>query len=51
MTLKKLQTKHKWRGSVLEVCDAANNDYNDVRKKFTDISSIININFFIYFVT
>ena len=33
------------------MCDAANNasrltrDYDDVRKKFTDISSIININF------
>ena len=34
---------------VLEVCDAANNvsrltrDFNDARKKFDDISSIINI--------
>ena len=41
-----------------EVCDAVNNvsrlprDFNDVRKKFTDISSIINIIFFlIYNVT
>ena len=39
------------------MCDAANSvsrltrDFNDVRKKFTYISSIININFFIYYVT
>ena len=36
------------------MCESANNvsiltrDFNDVRKKFSDISSIININFFIY---
>ena len=38
---------------LLEVCDAANSvsrltrDFNDVRKKFTYISSIINIPFYL----
>ena len=52
-----LQKLNKNGEEVLKVCDAANNvsrltrDFNDVRKKFTDISSIINITFFIYYVT
>ena len=52
MTTAKLQKLNKNGEEVLEVCDAANNvgrltrDFNDVKKKFTDISSIININFF-----
>ena len=56
LELQKLNTNGE---EVLKLCDAANNvgrltrDFNDVRKKFTDspISSIININFFIYYVT
>ena len=57
MTTAQLQKLNKNGEEVLEVCDAANNvsrltrDFNDVRKKFTDISSIINITFFIYYVT
>ena len=44
-----LQKLNKNVEEVLEVFDAANNvsrltrDFNDVRKKFTDLSSIINI--------
>ena len=50
MTTAQLQKLNKNGEEVLEVCDAANNvsrlrDFNDVRKKFTDIRSIININF------
>ena len=57
MTTALLQKLNKNGEEVLEVFDAANNvsrltrDFNDVKKKFTDISSIININFFIYYVT
>ena len=57
MTTVYLEKLNKNGEEVLEVCDAANNvsrltrDLNDVRKKFTDISSIINIDFFIYYVT
>ena len=48
-----MPARHNGYGSigmeVLEVCDAANNvsrltrDFNNARKKFDDISSIINI--------
>ena len=57
MIITLLQKLNKNGEGVLEVCDAANKvrrltrDFNNVRKKFTDISSIININFFIYYVT
>ena len=57
MTTVLLQKLNKNGDEVMEVCDAANNvsiltrDFNDVRKKFTDISSIININFFIYLLS
>ena len=57
MTTALLQKLNKNGEEILEVCDAANNvsrltrDFNDARKKFTDISLIININFFIYYVT
>ena len=56
MTTALLQKLNKNGEEILEVCDAANNvsrltrDFNDMKKKFTDISSIININFFIYYV-
>ena len=49
-----LQKVNKNGEEVLKVCDAANNasrltkDFNDVRKKFSDISSIININNILY---
>ena len=53
-----LQKLNKNGDEVLEVCDAAINISqltrdltNDVRNKFTDISSTINIIFFIYYVT
>ena len=54
---KEQQKINKNDEEVLEVCDAANNvsrltrDFNDARKKFTDISLIINLIFFIYYVT
>ena len=57
MTTALLQKLNKNGEEILEVCDGANNvsrltrDFNDMKKKFTDISSIINIIFFIYYVT
>ena len=52
MTITKPQKLNKNGEEVLEVCDAVNNvsrltrDFNDARKKFTNMSSIININFY-----